>query len=392
MLVSRLWKATILSFPSIWSKLVMNTSVSRLDMLTIVERSGSHPLQVVIPPILPDATQKSLRYKHVDLVVGLLPRITHLVIAACSAYSDAFQICRAFEGRPADQLRWLNFTASPVPVELFTLYPPRLTSLYLTAVKSWPAPIAENITHICLGFWLNPETLERDLKRSPRLEQIRIDGVDYVSEHFRNHSRISLNPGTQLIIKDSEITVASLFSLGPTNYLSITKTVPATNSSVTSFLELTLPHDISCFRNLDGLTGVHLELIDSGEDSYTHRCRTVTVVLRCFTADCETLHISLEYSLSSLRSPNTVGTEIIPERPPAMRALNYLRPLDLGKVVELRMEGFVGEWGLQTFELYRFLQRVPALRHIKTGDDNKVTFWSALSTVSRSTSVIVEGA
>ena len=85
-------------------------------------------------------------------------------------------------------------------------------------------------------------------------------------------------------------------------------------------------------------------------------------------------------------------TDTIPERPPAMRALNYLRPLDLRKVAELRMEGFVGEWELQGFELYRFLRYMPALRRIMTGDGNRDTFWVALSTMGYSPSVIVEGA
>jgi hypothetical protein len=241
-----------------------------------------------------------------------------------------------------------------------------------------------------LDFNLNPETLERDLKNSPRLEQIRIDGVYQVSERFGKHSKISLIPGVRLIIAASQNTVASLFALGTTNYLSIMTNVVVTNLSITSFLKLALPQDISCLRNLNDLTRVHLKLIDSGEDPYAHMPRSVTVVLRCSTADRETLHIDSEYTLSNLRSPNTMETDIIPERPPATRALNYLRPLDLRKVVELRMEGFVGEWGLHSFELYHFLQHMPALRNITTCDGNREIFWFALSTMERSAPVIVE--
>lgn len=390
MLVSCMWRATILSFPSLWSKLVMSASVSNWGMLTIVERSGSHPLQVAIPPAPHGRALKSIRYEHVDLVAELLPRISQLAITT-SGRDDTHRIYRAFRDRPADQLQRLSFIASPGLEELFTLYPPRLTSLYLSCVESWPAPIAKNLTDIRLEFELNRETLERDLKRSPRLKHIRIDGVRHVLERYGDYSRIPLIPGAQLILTDSQNDVASLFALGSTNYLSIMKRVPSSNLSITPFLKLALPRDTSYLRNLEDLTKVHLELIDSGDDMHTYGCRIVTVVLRCFTADRETLYVNLEYSLSGPRSPNTIGTEIISERPPAMRALNYLRPLDLSKVIELRMEGFVGEWGLQTFELYHFLQHIPALRRIKTGDDNRETFLSALSTTRRGTPVIVEG-
>ena len=117
--------------------------------------------------------------------------------------------------------------------------------------------------------------------------------------------------------------------------------------------------------------------------------RTI-VILRCSTADRETLHIEVEYSLKSSQSPITIGTDFLFERILAMRVLNYLRPLDLGKVIELRMEGFVGEWGLEAFELYDFLQYMTALRHIKTSDDNGEIFWSALSMAKRSVPVVVE--
>ena len=389
MLVSRMWNATILSFPSLWSKLVMSASVSQSAMLTVVGRSGSHPLQVVIPPpAWSDVYPKSIRYKHVDFVAGLLPRISHLVIATCGGY-DTPRIYRAFKDRPANQLQRFNFIASPRLEKLFVLYPPRLRSLYLSGVESWPAPIAHNLTHIHLDFNLNPENLEKDLKHSPRLKQISINGVYHVSERFRNHPKISLIPGAQLVITGSQNTVASLFALGPTNHLCIVRNVAITGLSIPSFLKLALPPDISCFRNLNELTRVHLKLINSGEDPHTHMPRTVTVVLRCFTADRETLHVNLEYILGSSRARNTMETTIIPERPPAMRALNYLRPLDLGKVVDLRMEGFVGEWGLQAFELHHFLQHMPALGRIATGDDNREIFWFALDTMRRSAPVSV---
>lgn len=380
-----------MSFPSLWSKLVMSTSVSRLGILTLMERSRSHPLQVVIPPpTSSDLYPKSIRYKHIDLVVELLPRISQLVIATCGRYDTPY-VYRAFEGSTADRLRQLNFIVLPRMDKPFLLYTPQLRSLYMSGVESWPAHMAENLTHIHLDFYLNPETLERDLKNSPRLREIRLNSVYRFPERSDTRSRVSLIPGVRLVITGSQNTVASLFTLGPTNHLSITTNAIATSFSITSFLKLALPKDISCFRNLNDITNVHLEGINSAENTRTHIPRSVTIILRCSTAERETLHVNLEYFLSGLRPPNTTETEIIAERPPAMRALDYLRPLDLSKVVELRMEGFIGDWGLESMELFHFLQHMPALRRITTGDDNRETFWSALSTMKRSAAVVIEG-
>ena len=118
--------------------------------------------------------------------------------------------------------------------------------------------------------------------------------------------------------------------------------------------------------------------------------RTITVILRCSTAERETLHVEVGYILWNLSSPDTTETEIIPEQPPAMRALNYLRPLDLRKVVGLKMEGIVGECEFQRFKLCCFLQRMPTPRRAATGDGNKEIFCYALRTMRRSASAVVE--
>jgi hypothetical protein len=387
MLVSHMWRATMLSFPSLWSKIVMNVSVPQSGILTIVERSGSHPLQVEIPPPgWSDIYPKSVRYKHADLVAGLLPRIAELTISTSSDY-DILRICRAFHNRPAHQLQLLKFLTAPRLAKLFVLHPPRLRFLYVAGVESWPDAIAENLIHIHLDITLNPRSLERVLKKSPRLERVTINGVYW---KFEDCPKISLVPGVRLIITRSQNTVASLFSLGPTNHISITTNISITDRSIPSLLHLALPRDISHLRNLNDLTVVHLNLVNSGEDPHANALKTVTVTLRCSTADQETLHIDLRYHFGYLRSQNTAEMEMIPRQPPAMRVLDYLCPLDLRKVVELRMEGFVGEWGLQSFELNYFLQRMPALRNITTSDGNREIFWSELSTMGRSPSIIIE--
>ena len=391
MYVSRMWKATILSFPSIWSKLVMSASVSQAGMFTAVERSGSHPLQVVIPPPdLNDVYPKSVRYKHISLVIGLLPRISQLGIVTRSVY-DTLRICSAFEGCHAAQLERLNFIAFPGLGDLFALRPPRLRFLYICRVDSWPAHTAENLTHVHLGGNLNPDTLERDLKHSPGLQEIKVENVYQVPERVGDHPKIRLAPGVRLVITSSQNTVASLFVLGTSNCLSIrTTNIAITSIPITSFLRFALPRDLSRFRNLDDLTRVNLKLLDTGEGTHSRMARTVTVVLRCSTPDRETLHVEVEYILSSPRSSSMMEGEILTERPPAMRALNYLRPLNLKKVAELRMEGFVGDWELQSFELRHFLQFLPSLKHILTGDDNKGVFRVALDLMERRTPVLVE--
>jgi len=239
-----------------------------------------------------------------------------------------------------------------------------------------------------LDLYLNPEALERDLKNSPRLEEIRIDGVH---RQVSRSGKISLLPGVRLVITSSQNTVASLFVLGYTNCLSIrTTNIAITSIPITSFLRFALPRDLSRFRNLDNLTSVHLKLSDSGEGTRARTARTVTVILRCFVEDRETLHVEVEYILSCPRSSNLIEGEILTERPPAMRALNYLRPLDLKKVEELRMEGFVGQWELQGFELRHFLQYMPRLKLVRTCDDNEAVFQIALDMMERKTPMVVE--
>lgn len=392
MLVSHMWKTTILSFPSIWSKLVMSASISQSGMATVVERSGSHPLQVVIPPPeLESVYPKSIRYKHVSLIIGLLPRISKLSIVTRSVF-DTLRICDAFEGCRADRLERLNFIGFPGLGELFALDSPQLRFLYLCRVDSWPARTAENLTHVHLGGNMNPDTLERDLKHSPGLQEIRIENVYQVPERVGDYPKIRLAPGVRLVITSSQNTVASLFVLETSNSLSIkTTNIAIASIPITSFLRFALPRDLSRFRNLDNLTKVHLKLLDSGEGTSSRTARTVTVFLRCSTADREMLHVEVDYILSCPQSSNTLEGEVITERPPAMRALNYLRPLDLKKVVELKMEGFVREWGLQSFELRHFLQFMPALKRIATADDNERIFQVALNAMERNASVTVEG-
>ena len=168
-----MWKATILSFPSLWSKLVACTSTSQSNMLTIVGRSDLHPLRVMIPcPALSDPPQDSIRYKHIDLVVKLLPRISRLAFYTYGE-RDTFRIYRAFKDRHANQLRQFSFTADPGLSKLFVLHSPQLKTLCLYRVRSWPASVAENLTHVQFDCPLDPETMAENLKLSPRLKQIR---------------------------------------------------------------------------------------------------------------------------------------------------------------------------------------------------------------------------
>ena len=330
-----------------------------------MDRSGSHPLQVAIPRA---RSRRSVRYEHIGLAVNLLPRISQLTIDTRGAY-DASRVCRMFRGRAADQLREFRFT-SPISEE-FVLYAPRLQSLSLSHAESWSSLLSVNITHVRLEFNLNPAALERSLKSCPRLKEIAIDRVRRPVGFPGDHRKISLLPGVRLVITGSVRTVASVFALGSTNHLSITTTLAGYDVLGTPFLELTLPRDISCLRNLDGLTVVHLRLTDTKD---RHMRRTITVALKCFTADRETLHVELE----NIQYPNMpwglIATEPDPGRITAltvgMRALGYLRPLGLGKVVELRVDGFVEKWTIYDSELRYFLEQMPALRRIMTGDDD----------------------
>ena len=388
MLVSRMWKATILSFPSLWSKLTLNASISQSKMVTLVDRSGSHPLQVVIPQECSQVYGRSVRYKHIKLAINLLPRISQLTIDTCGPY-DTSRVCCMFRGRAADQLREFKFTA-PISAE-FVLYAPRLRSLSLSHAESWPSLLSVDITHIRLESNLNPAALERSLKSCPRLKEITIDRVRRPVGSPGGRRKISLLPGVRLVITGSGSVkaAASVFALGSTNHLSITTTIVGYGIQGTPFLEFALPRDISCLWNLDGLTVVHLRLTDTEDRNMG---RTISVVLTCSTADRETLHVEIDNICFNL-PPDPTKTEAIPGRIPAItvgmpRILGYLRPLSLGEVVELRMDGFVKRWTISGSELRSFLEQMPALRRITTSDDNTRMFSLALGTMKHS--VVVE--
>ena len=385
MLVSRMWKATILSFPSLWSRLVLRTSIPQSNMVTLVDRSGSHPLQMVIPSASSQVYRRSDRRKHIELAIKLLPRISRLAIDTCSAY-DASRVYDMFRGRTADQLWELNLKA-PYSEEV-VLYAPRLRSLFLSRTNSWSLPLSENVTHIILDFNLNPEALERGLKNSPRLKKLSINYVRRVVERPGDHPKFPLLPGVRLAIRNSEKTVVSLFALGPTNHLSVTKTIGGYAFQRAPFLGLALPQDISYLRNLDDPTTIHLRLTET-EDRWVGRI--ITVALKSSTADRETLQVELK-NVSIHMDSDPTEIETIPNRmptiTPGMAAVGYLRPLRLGKVVELRMDGFVGGWEIQTSELRYFLGQMPALRRITTSDDSTEMFSLALGTMAHS--VVIE--
>ena len=282
-----------------------------------------------------------------------------------------------FRGLAADQLWEFKFTA--LHSEEFVLYAPRLQSLTLSHAESWSSLLSVNVTHICLESNLNPVALERSLKNCPRLKELSIHSVHQFVPRPGDRSKISLLPGVRLIITNSVKAVASLFALESTNYLSITTPAAEYGLQNTPFLESALPQDISCLRNLNGFTTVHLKLIDTGR-----RRLTFTVVLKCSTADRETLYIQVDHILIYRDFyPDQMDAERVP-----MGGVGYLRPLDLGKVAELRMDGFVEGRDIQVSDLRYFLEQMPALRRITTGDDNVGMFSLALGTMAHN--VVIE--
>ena len=124
-------------------------------------------------------------------------------------------------------------------LRLFVLHAPRLRTLHLSGVESWPAPIAENLPRICLGFGLNPGFLGRDLKDSPSLREIAINGVYRVLERVGTKLFKDLFDSRRATHLDGlGECFPSLFALGSTNYL----------------------------QNLDDITDTRLKLVDCRED------------------------------------------------------------------------------------------------------------------------------
>ena len=386
MLVSRMWKTTILSFPSLWSRLVLDASIPQSVMLTLVDKSGSHPLQVEILSAWPKVYPRSNRYKHIELAIKLLPRVFRLAIDTLDWY-DTGRVQRMFRDRTANQLLELKLMASFLD---FVVHAPRLRSLSMSCMKTWPPPPSENITHICLDTSLDPDILQMGLENCPSLEELSIIEVHQLVERPRGRPTIRLLPGVRLMIKNSHTSVASLFELGSTNYLSIRATSFLYQIFIISFLEQVLPQDISHLRNLVDPTMVYLKLADTGERPNRHNRRGITVILKCSAGDRETLYVEAGYYVLHRRVLERSPMIRLRIFDPAMRLLDYLHPLNLREVVELRMEGFVGEWSLQSLELGRLLKRMPALRRVVTGDDNKGKFLLALSTMEQS--VVIEEA
>ena len=149
MLGPRTRKATILSFPSLWLKLVMDASVPQSEIITVVEMSKLHPLQVIIPPqAWSGEYPKSIRYKCADLTLELL-RISQFAITTCGG-CDTPRVYRAFRDHSPNQLRWLSLVTSPASMldKLLVPYIPHLGSPHPSGVEFWPPSIAENITYL----------------------------------------------------------------------------------------------------------------------------------------------------------------------------------------------------------------------------------------------------
>lgn len=133
MLVSRTWKATISSFPSLRSKLIM----AHRFAISVGNDSSS------------GLSQKFVCYDHVDVVAELLPRISQLVIAARGGYG-APRLYHAFS-RIAPRI---NLAAQVHP----TTEVVQATRIVVPAVaESWPALVTENLTRIHLDSNLDPE-------------------------------------------------------------------------------------------------------------------------------------------------------------------------------------------------------------------------------------------
>ena len=79
----------------------------------------------------------------------------------------------ALKDHTVNQLQRFTFIASPGVERLFVLRASRLRTLHPSGVESWPASLAENLTHIRLGFDLNvePGNLGEGFEEFPEAEE-----------------------------------------------------------------------------------------------------------------------------------------------------------------------------------------------------------------------------
>lgn len=334
-----------------------------------LQRSGGHPLDVIIPLEYPGSGSRSNRYSHALDASAHASRIRKFAFYPDGGHNDIKHIVRIFS-EPAPNLTHLDIAVLldeiiPFP-NLFGLEFPKLRMLEVTRVEGWPEVVGANLTHIVINASLKPWILKDCILCSPNLKVLEIQGIwDFSKPDLSTWQRITLPPGVRLSIQRTRMCpqILALFALPRDGRIRVRPSMISTPREPLLFY--VLPTEISHLQNLRTLTGLHMKArLDT----------RVGLELKCFRLNWPTLEVDIGYSFEG-------RTMVLQKASPVMWFLRNLHRIVLRGVEELRMDGFVGRLEPQEDELLAFLKRMPALTRVITADGNEGTLRSVLDSL-----------
>jgi hypothetical protein len=338
----------------------------------LLQRSGGHSLDVIVPSEYFGPASKFYRYSHVLDVSAHMPRIRKLFLHRNHGRNDVKHIVKIFS-EPAPNLTHLGLVAS-LPHEepisfpsLFGLKLPKLRVLKVRGVDGWPEIVGVNLTRITINYFLIPRVLKRCIPYSPNLEVLKIHGIwDFDEPDSTAWQRITLPPGIRLVVKHSRACprILALFALPRDGHLKVRPLMYSIPDK--PLLSYVLPTEISHFQNMHKLTRLHIK-VRIGVD--------VALGLEWFRLDQPAFELSVLYTSESRTMMVQQGASSV------MWLLGTLRHDVLRGVEELRMEGFIKSLEPQGTGFLTFLKGMPALTRLITTDGNEETLRSALDSL-----------
>lgn len=378
MSVSHKWRSTILLFPSLWSVAYLSNKLPPEIVRMLLQKSGGHPLDVIVPLEYPDSGSRFNRYSHALDASAHAPRIRKLTFYPDDGRNDMEHIVRIFS-KPAPNLTHLDLAVlldKPVPFpDLFGLEFPKLRVLEVTRVECWPGLVGANLTHIIINASLNPWLLKDCMVYSSNLKVLELLGIwDFNKPDLSTWQRITLPPGIHLSVQHTQMCpqILALFALPRDGHIRVRPSmISAPKEPLLSYV---LPTEVSHLQNLRTLTRLHIKA------RFDVR---VALELKCFRLNRPAFEVDIGYSFES-RVVVRQGAS------PVMWFLRNLHRIVLRGVEELRVDGFVGRLEPQEVELLAFLKRMPALTRVITTDGNQENIRSVLDNLGCRAIVIRE--
>jgi hypothetical protein len=364
----------MLSFPSLWSTIYVGSEFPQKVIQTLLQRSGSHPLDMIIPERHASASRLA-RYSTSLGASAHMYRIRKLSIYEDSGENDAKHLFKIFS-RPAPNLTHLQLVMygaySPISIpSSFGSDFPKLRKLEVLGVAAWPEVVGTNLTHIVISSSFDPPQLTRCIPYSPNLRVLEIEGIH---GHLAASEMVALPAGIHLTIRRSSLCpkILRLFELPSDGHLQIEPSLLPRWAPGMPFLFWVLPHKIDHLQNLRTVTGLHM---DVWLETY------VKLRVKCFRQDQQVLEANIEFSPDIL---DATAKDVSP----AMGFLNNLDGIVLGEVEELRMGGFSGSLEPHVVELEGLLTRMPALARVITTDHNEEQLRHALDVLGCRATVV----